>query len=155
MSLIMEAPEDNLIFHQIVAPVTSEEISFMQEFEIENGDGTVDCKEFIILAVVRIGSIAPELIRQVNQRFRQLDRKRLGKIFYDDLVVGRRKPHSACTPNATSVNVLARRASAVTKAINNNLFKARAKSVFEASGSSGAAEIAANVLCLRAYTQLL
>jgi len=75
MSLIMESPEDVLIYHQIIAPVSSEELSFMQEFFIENGDGIFDSNEFIILAVVRIGAASPELISQINERFRQLDRK--------------------------------------------------------------------------------
>ena len=57
-----------------------------------DGDGTIDNREFIILTVVRIGAAPPQLITQINERFRMLDRKREGRISYDDLVYGRKKP---------------------------------------------------------------
>ena len=170
MSLIMESPEDNFVFQQIVAPVTWEEISFMQEFEIEDGDGTIDCKEFMILAVVRIGSISPELIRSISERFQQLDRKRLGKIAYDDLIVGRRKPLRAEPTNLTSKSIsgdtrgvvvsddissvsFSRRTSVSYKARNNSVFVNRAKSVFAAGGSSTKSEIESNIDKIRQLTQ--
>ena len=161
MSLIMESPEDNFVFQQIVAPVTWEEISFMQEFEIEDGDGTIDCKEFMILAVVRIGSISPELIRRINDRFKQLDRKRQGQIAYDDLIVGRRKRFSTKSTNlvrkltsgSNSVVVaddissvqFSRRTSVSYKARNNSVFASRAKSVFAANESTTKTEIEFNI----------
>jgi hypothetical protein len=160
MSLITEAPEDNLIFHQIIAPVTQEEISFMQEFEIDDGDGVIDSKEFIILAVVRIGGVSPELIRRIHERFHELDRKHAGKILYDDLIVGRRKPPVTPSPDEAPATAAAttadarQRAQSIAfpqhssqrvKARNNSLFMTRAKSVFAASGTAGADEIAANI----------
>ena len=165
----MESPEDNFVFHQIVAPVTWEEISFMQEFEIEDGDGTIDCKEFMILAVVRIGSISPELIRRINERFKQLDRKRQGKIAYDDLIVGRRKSVGAKStkfnrkPSSGKNNVVvaddvssvrfSNRTSVSYKARNSSVFARRAKSVFAANGTTGKAEIESNIAKIKQLTQ--
>lgn len=91
LSTVMEPPEDQSIFEKIVANVTQEEIDFMKIFGIDDGDGTIDNKEFIILTVVRIGAAPPHLINQINERFRMLDRKREGRISYDDLVYGRKK----------------------------------------------------------------
>jgi Ca2+-binding EF-hand superfamily protein len=91
LSLLMEAPEDKSIFEKIVAGVTEEEIEFMKIFEIDDGDGTIDSKEFIILTVVRIGAAPPQLINQIHARFDILDRQHTGKIKYDDLIVGRQK----------------------------------------------------------------
>ena len=162
MSLVLESPEDDFIFHQIVSPVTWEEIKFMQEFGMEDGDGHVDCKEFMILAVVRIGAVSPDLIRQLNHHFQQLDRKSLGKIAYDDLIWGRRKslafvpfsPDSAryASPsssressNRTSSSRISFRSSLSFKKINRRLFAQRAKSVFAAYDSSASSEIEANI----------
>jgi hypothetical protein len=91
LSTVMEPPEDQSIFEKIVANVTQEELDFMKIFGIDDGDGTIDNKEFIILTVVRIGAAPPHLITQINERFRMLDRKREGRISYDDLVFGRKK----------------------------------------------------------------
>jgi len=90
LSLIMEAPDDQTIYEKIVANVTEEEIDFMKIFGIDDGDGTIDNREFIILTVVRIGAAPPELINQINERFRMLDRKHEGRISYDDIVFGRK-----------------------------------------------------------------
>ena len=161
MSLIMEAPEDNLIFRQIIAPVTEEEISFMQEFRIENGDGVVDNMEFIVLAVVRIGAASPELIRRINDRFQELDRKHMGKILYDDLIVGRRRkqsPSTTTTPadsssTAKSLHVvtLSNKARNLMRSRSNNIFRDRAKSVHEVNGSSAATAIEANIAKIESF----
>ena len=91
LSLMMEAPEDKSVFEKIVAGVTEKEIEFMKIFEIDDGDGTLDSKEFIILTVVRIGAAPPQLINQIHARFAILDRQHAGKISYDNLVLGRAK----------------------------------------------------------------
>lgn len=104
MSSITQGPADNFIFHQIIAPVTAEEIAFMQQFGIENGDGIVDSKEFIILAVVRTGTISPGLVTQIKERFRQLDRKHTGRIQYHDIIVGKCAPPIIPLPAALYVN---------------------------------------------------
>jgi hypothetical protein len=57
----------------------------------DDGDGTLDNREFIILTVVRIGAAPPSLISQINIRFEELDRRREGKIKYEDIVYGLRK----------------------------------------------------------------
>jgi hypothetical protein len=95
---MMEAPEDTSIFEKIVAAVSTEEIEFMKIFGIDDGDGSIDSKEFIILPVVRIGTAPPALIRQIRARFEILDRQQLGKIEYDDLVFGRKKRKPTLSP---------------------------------------------------------
>mmetsp|Transcript_36369 Transcript_36369/g.67738 ORF Transcript_36369/g.67738 Transcript_36369/m.67738 type:complete len:1027 (-) Transcript_36369:288-3368(-) len=91
LSLMMEAPEDKSVYEKIVAGVTEKEIEFMKIFGIDDGDGTLDSKEFIILTVVRIGAAPPQLISQIHSRFAILDRQHKGKIDYDDLVLGRKR----------------------------------------------------------------
>ena len=80
--------EDNSLLEKIVAEVTDEEIGFMKMFQIDDGDGTLDCREFIILTAVRIGAAPPALISQINERFAMLDRKHEGSIKYEDIVYG-------------------------------------------------------------------
>ena len=162
MSLVLESPEDNFVFHQIVSPITWEEIKYMQEFGMEDCDGHVDCKEFMILAVVRIGAVSPDLIRRLNHHFQQLDLKSLGKIAYDDLIWGRRKPpafvpfspdsarcaspsSSRESSNRTSSSRISFRSSLSFKKLNRRLFSQRAKSVFAAYDSSASSEIEANI----------
>jgi len=91
VTLCMDNPDDSAIFSKIVADVTQEEIDFMNIFGIDDGDGSVDNREFIILTVVRIGAAPPDLIVQINQRFQELDRKRQNKLLYDDLIYKRRR----------------------------------------------------------------
>ena len=103
MSLFIEAPEENLIYHQIIAPVSHEEISFMQEFAFENHDGVVDCKEFMILAVARIGSASPERIREISLNFKKFDKLNTGMIYCKDIITS------------------GKRSSAISSAIDHNI----------------------------------
>lgn len=112
----MEAPEDKSIFEKIVAGVTEEEIEFMKIFEIDDGDGTIDSKEFIILTVVRIGAAPPQLINQIHARFDILDRQHKGKISYDDLILGRKKK----VENASSFRGMLRTMTSSRKLIVND-----------------------------------
>lgn len=144
----MEAKDDDLIFHQIIAPITSEEISFLQEFGIEDGSGSVDNKEFIIMAVMRIGGASPDLIKRINDRFKELDRKHVGKIAYDDILVGKKDPLTTQSSSGTSDSSSRRRAlsSRRKSRANSTIFAARAKTIFQTRGVSGSSDIAANIL---------
>eukprot|EP00602_Paraphysomonas_sp_CaronLab_P009560 CAMPEP_0185020120 /NCGR_PEP_ID=MMETSP1103-20130426/2725_1 /TAXON_ID=36769 /ORGANISM="Paraphysomonas bandaiensis, Strain Caron Lab Isolate" /LENGTH=787 /DNA_ID=CAMNT_0027550835 /DNA_START=268 /DNA_END=2631 /DNA_ORIENTATION=- len=82
---------DMTMYDKIMTPVSDRELEFMRIFGIDDGDGTLDNREFIILTVVRIGAATPLLISQINERFKELDRKHEGKIYYDDIVFGRKK----------------------------------------------------------------
>eukprot|EP00603_Paraphysomonas_imperforata_P000212 CAMPEP_0114421914 /NCGR_PEP_ID=MMETSP0103-20121206/5333_1 /TAXON_ID=37642 ORGANISM="Paraphysomonas imperforata, Strain PA2" /NCGR_SAMPLE_ID=MMETSP0103 /ASSEMBLY_ACC=CAM_ASM_000201 /LENGTH=1036 /DNA_ID=CAMNT_0001590469 /DNA_START=406 /DNA_END=3516 /DNA_ORIENTATION=- len=149
MSLIIEASEDNLIFHRIIAPVTDDEIKFMQEFGIEDGDGKLDNKEFIIMAAMRIGGATPDLIRRINNRFKVLDRDNAGKVPYDEILTnGRNRLSSDAQP--ISCDTLESSARLIVSdrrrtRRNSAIFAARAKSVFFGEGSNGAEEIASNI----------
>ena len=63
------APEDKSIFEWIITGVTGKEIEFMKIFGIDDGDGTLDSKDFIILTVVSIGTTPPKLISQIHSSF--------------------------------------------------------------------------------------
>ena len=84
-------PSDEEKVTKLFADITQQELDFMVEFGLDNGDGLVDRGEFIILMVVRIGTATPELIAQLNERFRELNRRNESdRIHYDDIVAGRR-----------------------------------------------------------------
>ena len=165
MSLTLESAEDNFVLYNIVAPVTSEEISFMQEFEIEDGDGWVDDKEFMILIAVRIGAISPVLLGRVNNRFRQLDRKGLGKIAYNDLIWGRKisllrrsaqfRNYQDSTMSAQPCDLSESHAvSIANRNSNKTLFALRAKSIFAVSGAiTDDEEITANIRKIQCLAQ--
>lgn len=89
MNMCLEVGDSTRIVHQATAPVTADEIKLMQEFNVENGDGVVDIKAFVIMAVVRLGSVSPNYMRQLHAHFKELDRKHAGKILYDDFVFSR------------------------------------------------------------------
>lgn len=70
---------------KICARITNEELEMMKSFGIEDGDGAINNKEYVILILVRIGAIAPDLIRIINARFQTLDIHSTGSITYQDL----------------------------------------------------------------------
>ena len=87
LSLILTEPEDVLMYEKMVAPVTKQEQKFMEAFGIDDGDGCVDYKEYVILMAVRMGSVPPQLVKEIQDRFHMLDRKRCGEILYSDLIL--------------------------------------------------------------------
>lgn len=91
VSGIIHKSSANETYAKIVEDITPQEIEFMKIFEIEDGDGTIDRNEFVILTVVRIGATPPTLIHQINQRFKELDRNHTGVLRYDDVVFGRKR----------------------------------------------------------------
>jgi hypothetical protein len=70
---------------KINARITTDELEMMKSFGIEDGDGAIDKTEYAILVLVRIGALAPDLIRVINIRFQQLDVSKSGSITYADL----------------------------------------------------------------------
>lgn len=82
----MYSSDEKEIFEKIIADVTPQELHFMKLFGIDDGDGCITNKEYVILIIVRIGAVRPELIRILHQRFRELDRKCTGFIEYDELM---------------------------------------------------------------------
>ena len=85
-SLLLYSTDEQQVFRKIVADVTPQEIHFMKLFGIDDGDGRITNKEYVILIVVRLGAVRPEVISLLHQRFRELDRKGLGSIGYDELM---------------------------------------------------------------------
>jgi len=90
VSVFFEPTNDDLI-SKLIADITQEELSFMEEYGVIDGDGEVDRSEFIILMTVRIGKASPDLIGTINDRFRELDRRHMKRIPYDDIIAGRRQ----------------------------------------------------------------
>jgi hypothetical protein len=87
LSLILKKPEDKLMYEKMVAPVTRREQEFMEAFGIDDGDGCLDYKEYVILMAVRMGSVPPRLVKEIQDRFQMLDRKHCGEIQYSDLIL--------------------------------------------------------------------
>ena len=56
----------------------------------KSGD-SLSKENFIVLMLVRIGAAPTQLIQKLHERFRTLDRKKEGRIAYDDIVYGRKK----------------------------------------------------------------
>ena len=79
------------VIGKITAEVTHEEVAFLRLTGIETDDGLLDHQAFLILTAIRMGAASPDLITEIINRFRELDRKKESKIAYDDLVVGRSK----------------------------------------------------------------
>mmetsp|Transcript_21133 Transcript_21133/g.39436 ORF Transcript_21133/g.39436 Transcript_21133/m.39436 type:complete len:1004 (-) Transcript_21133:224-3235(-) len=87
LSLVLKKTEDQIIYEKMVAPVTQREQEFMEAFGIDDGDGRLDYKEYVILMAVRMGSVPPSLVMEVQERFHMLDRKHCGEIKYSDLMM--------------------------------------------------------------------
>lgn len=88
MSYLFTNPDEDAVYKKIIAPLSPEEIEFMKMFGIDDGDGTLDIKEFIILTAVRIGGVSPGLITIIADRFKELDRGHQKSIAYEDIVSG-------------------------------------------------------------------
>jgi Ca2+-binding EF-hand superfamily protein len=91
LSLILQQPEDKVNYQKMVAPITQQEQEFMEAFGIDDGDGSVNYKEYVILIAVRIGTVPPHLVNEIQNRFKMLDRKGNGEISYNDLVLPPKK----------------------------------------------------------------
>jgi hypothetical protein len=71
MNMCLEVGDSDFIIQRAIAPVTKEEIALMQDHDVENGDGVIDFKEFVIMAAVRIGSVSPQFMRQLRTHFKE------------------------------------------------------------------------------------
>jgi hypothetical protein len=72
----------------VVAEVTGEELHMLRKFGLENGDGVIDCSEFIILCMVRLG-IDPTLIEFINSEFKRLDDDNSGFLTIEEVTGGK------------------------------------------------------------------
>ena len=75
----------SLKMEKVNAQVTYAELEKMTWFGIEDGSGAIDCQEYVILVLVRIGSLNPEIIPVLQDRFDELDTEKCGKISYETL----------------------------------------------------------------------
>jgi len=90
ISFAMMSQDSDAYSEAICSVITDKELEFMKIFGIDDGDGTIDNREFIILIAVRFGAASPGLLAQIQERFEELDRERTGYIKYNDLIKGRR-----------------------------------------------------------------
>lgn len=74
-----------MLERKINARITPDELDMMKTYGIEDGNGSIDKTEYAILILVRIGALAPDLIRVINTRFQHLDANKSGFITYSDL----------------------------------------------------------------------
>lgn len=87
-ALISNAINSEAYHEALFSVITDKELTSMKIFGIDDGDGTIDNREFIILIAVRFGAASPGLLTQINDRFEELDRDRTGSIKYNDLIKG-------------------------------------------------------------------
>jgi len=85
-SFFIETEDPDETNRKILSPVTQEEIDMMNKFGLENGDGEVDQAEYIILCMVRIGAVAPDLVKFIIERFKALDHSGDGSLSYAELM---------------------------------------------------------------------
>ena len=90
ISFALISNDSNAYYEAVCSVITEKELEFMKIFGIDDGDGTIDNREFIILIAVRFGAASPGLLAQIKDRFEELDRERTGYIKYNDLIKGRR-----------------------------------------------------------------
>ena len=65
--------------------LTEEELDMANRIGIDDSDGYLDCSEYIILMLVRIGALRPELLQVIKHRFDDLDCHGTGSISYNDI----------------------------------------------------------------------
>lgn len=90
MTMFLEDPDSKALYSKIVADVSPQELEQLTNFGLEDGDGWLDMKEFILLISLRVGAVDTSLVSLIADKFRELDRRNEQKISYDDIVFGRR-----------------------------------------------------------------
>mmetsp|Transcript_520 Transcript_520/g.922 ORF Transcript_520/g.922 Transcript_520/m.922 type:complete len:220 (+) Transcript_520:44-703(+) len=90
---------------EMLAPITEEELCMMRSFGMEDGDGSLDTKEFIILMLVRIGVLNPELVCIINQQFYDIDTNGTGTITYEDITKADIMEHIVMRVNKFKSNI--------------------------------------------------
>jgi len=72
ISMAVDTPDEKFFYSKIAAPLTEKEIKFMQTFGIDDGDGLLDAKEFVVLTIIRIGNVPPQLVLEIIARFKDI-----------------------------------------------------------------------------------
>lgn len=119
LSLILKKTEDKVIYEKMVEPVTKREQEFMEAFGIDDGDGSLDYKEYVILMAVRMGSVPPNLVKEIQDRFHMLDRKHCGEIKYSDLMM----PEKPLTRKERIQNFVGSSAKSLSGSFNRSISK--------------------------------
>jgi hypothetical protein len=85
-SIMMNTQDEKSFYKKIASPLTDVELKFMQYFGIEDGDGVLDKKEFLILIIIRIGNIKPGNVVDIHNHFNEITRNTDGTISYADIL---------------------------------------------------------------------
>jgi hypothetical protein len=85
-SIMMNKQDEKSFYKKIAAPLTDVELKYMQYFGIEDGDGVLDKKEFLILIIIRIGNIKPGNVVDIHKHFKQLTINTGGTISYSSIL---------------------------------------------------------------------
>ena len=91
VSSILAGSHERSIYQKICDDISGEELEVMHTCGIGRGDDSLTKEDFIVLMLVRIGAAPTQLVQKLHERFRTLDRKKEGRIAYDDIVYGRKK----------------------------------------------------------------
>mmetsp|Transcript_58828 Transcript_58828/g.124958 ORF Transcript_58828/g.124958 Transcript_58828/m.124958 type:complete len:368 (-) Transcript_58828:257-1360(-) len=73
---------------ELKEPVTPEELEFISNLGLENGDGQVDKAEFIILSMARMG-VDVQLLNFISKRFEELDNDQSGALSIREITGGK------------------------------------------------------------------
>jgi hypothetical protein len=84
--LFIEFGSEEATRKAIASKVTRQELDMMIKFGLDDGDGTIDRSEFILLCAVRIGALSPDLIQLINNRFSLLDVSKDGTLTYAEIL---------------------------------------------------------------------
>jgi len=87
-SIMMNKQDEKSFYKKIASPMSDVELKHMQHFGIENGDGVLDKKEFLILIIIRIGNVKPSDVVDIHKHFRQITRHTGGTIPRSDILLG-------------------------------------------------------------------
>ena len=85
-SIMMTSQDEKTFYRKIASPLTDRELKYMQYFGIENGDGVLDKKEFLILIIIRIGNVKPVNVLHIHQHYKELTMNTGGFMSYASIL---------------------------------------------------------------------
>ena len=84
-AIVFSNESDDSLRQKMQARLTETELELMKIFGIDDGNGDIDPKEFVVLTLVRIGALEPELIKMIFGLYDSLAEDSKGVITYETL----------------------------------------------------------------------
>lgn len=86
----------------IYSPISGNEEKVFSELQINANEKYLNKDEFLLLVLLRLGAVDTQLIKQIYERFNELDTDELGEISYRDLLEIKRRNSIAMNPMLAS-----------------------------------------------------